>query len=90
MPHVSTEQRIIAHNFRALRKLHKQTQNQIGELLGVSPQQIQKYETCGNRICADNLWKVAKHYGVDVALFFQDEEISSEMSRAAYDFQSSA
>ena len=75
MSHVSTEQRTIAKNFKNLRKAHKHTQKQIGELLGISPQQIQKYETCLSRICADNLWKVAKHYGISVELFFQEEKI---------------
>ena len=46
------------------------TQEQLGEALGVSYQQIQKYETGANRISAGRLYEIARRLGVDISDFF--------------------
>lgn len=47
------------------------TQERLGELLGVTFQQIQKYERGTNRIGAGRLWRLAAILDVPVAWFFE-------------------
>ncbi|HBG94902.1 MAG TPA: transcriptional regulator [Chromatiaceae bacterium] len=46
------------------------TQSQLGHAVGVSSQQIQKYETGTNRVSASRLWAIAEELDVDVAWLF--------------------
>ena len=48
------------------------TQQQLGEMLGLAFQQIQKYEKGGNRISASRLWDISKVLGVPVGFFYED------------------
>ncbi len=48
------------------------SQTKLGDALGITFQQIQKYENGANRIGASNLYKIAKTLGVEVSYFFQD------------------
>ena len=48
------------------------SQSEIGKVLGVTFQQIQKYENGANRVGASNLFKMAKALDVDVSYFYQD------------------
>jgi transcriptional regulator with XRE-family HTH domain len=50
------------------------TQEQLGDMLGVSYQQIQKYETAANRVSASRLYELARACGVDVSYFFEELE----------------
>ena len=47
------------------------TQENLAAALGVSFQQIQKYEVGKNRVAAGRLWNVAKALEVDVGYFFE-------------------
>jgi transcriptional regulator with XRE-family HTH domain len=47
------------------------TQEQLAEALGVSYQQIQKYETGANRVSAGRMLEIARKLGVDVGYFFE-------------------
>jgi transcriptional regulator with XRE-family HTH domain len=47
------------------------TQTQLGELVGIKFQQIQKYETGSNRVSASRLWDIAAMLEVPVAYFFE-------------------
>jgi len=46
-------------------------QTRLGQAIGVTFQQIQKYENGTNRISAGNLYKIAKAMGVDIAFFYE-------------------
>jgi transcriptional regulator with XRE-family HTH domain len=46
-------------------------QTRLGQAIGVTFQQIQKYENGTNRVSAGNLFKIAKAMGVDVAYFYE-------------------
>ena len=46
-------------------------QSDLGRALGLTFQQIQKYEKGTNRISASKLWDIARFFKVDVAYFFQ-------------------
>ena len=46
-------------------------QSDLGRALGLTFQQIQKYEKGSNRISASKLWDIARFFKVDVAYFFE-------------------
>ena len=56
---------------RARRTGLRISQTKLGEALGVTFQQIQKYENGGNRIGASNLFRIAKALDVDVGYFYE-------------------
>ncbi len=47
------------------------TQQQLGEIVGIKFQQIQKYETGMNRVSASRLWDIAKALEVPISFFFE-------------------
>lgn len=47
------------------------TQTQLGDLVGIKFQQIQKYETGANRISASRMWDMAIALDVPIAFFFE-------------------
>ncbi|MBA3323787.1 MAG: helix-turn-helix transcriptional regulator [Rhodobacteraceae bacterium] len=56
------------------------TQQQLGDIVGIKFQQIQKYETGMNRISASRLWDIAQALDVSISFFFEgvDSEASSD------------
>lgn len=46
-------------------------QSDLGRALGLTFQQIQKYEKGANRVSASKLWDIARFFGVDVSYFFE-------------------
>lgn len=46
-------------------------QSDLGRALGLTFQQIQKYEKGANRISASKLWDIARFFKVDVSYFFE-------------------
>ena len=46
-------------------------QSDLGRALGLTFQQIQKYEKGANRISASKLWDIARFFKVDIGYFFQ-------------------
>jgi transcriptional regulator with XRE-family HTH domain len=48
------------------------TQEQLAESLGISYQQVQKYETGANRISAGRLYRIARRLESDIGFFFED------------------
>lgn len=57
------------------------SQTKLGQAIGVTFQQIQKYESGTNRVGASNLFKISKALGVDVSFFF--EGVSNENATEA-------
>ncbi len=62
----------VGSRVRARRVGLRLSQTKLGDALGITFQQIQKYENGANRIGASNLYKIAKTLGVEVSYFFQD------------------
>jgi len=54
-----------------LRERKKMSQTALGEAIGVSFQQVQKYERGANRISASALFHIARTLGVSPADFFE-------------------
>lgn len=48
------------------------SQSQLGEAIGLTFQQVQKYERAGNRISASMLYHIAQVLDVPVSFFFDD------------------
>jgi transcriptional regulator with XRE-family HTH domain len=66
------------HQRRALLGLN---QSQLGKAVGVTFQQIQKYERGSDRVGSSRLYEIAKVLDVPVAYFFDEIPSSSERSR---------
>lgn len=59
---------------RAIRNAKGMSQTALGKALGVSYQQMQKYERGANRISASVLVKIARHFGVRPSQLLPDAE----------------
>lgn len=62
---------IVGDRIRRRRILLGFTQDQLGEALGISYQQIQKYETGANRVSAGRLFQIAERLQTHVGWFFE-------------------
>jgi transcriptional regulator with XRE-family HTH domain len=71
----------IGANLRALREFHGETQMALASLLGITFQQLQKYERGQNRLSAERLHCLRQHFKVPYDYFFHgvDETPLSEM-----------
>jgi transcriptional regulator with XRE-family HTH domain len=77
----------IAKRLRALRLQRGWSQADLGNVLGVSFQQVQKYERGTNRIAAGRLARIAETLEVPVVFFYGDDKARrSEPNSAAIDF----
>ena len=62
----------VGHRVRLRRMLVGMSQERLGELLGLTFQQVQKYEKGINRIGAGRLFEVASILGVPISFFYED------------------
>lgn len=62
---------VIGDKIRKLRTQQGLTQENLGDAVGISYQQIQKYETGANRISASRLFEIANVLGMPVAHFYE-------------------
>jgi transcriptional regulator with XRE-family HTH domain len=62
----------VGSRIRMRRQIVSMSQEKLGELLGITFQQVQKYEKGTNRISASRLYYAAKILGVPVQAFFED------------------
>lgn len=67
--------RHVGEQIRARRAMLGLTQEDLARALGISYQQVQKYETGGNRVSAGRLFEIARRLGVDVSHFFEGLEV---------------
>ncbi len=78
----------IAARIALARNLRGETQQKLARFLGLTYQQVQKYERGENRVSGGRLYRIAKHYDLPVAFFFEgidneesvDQEIISTRS----------
>jgi transcriptional regulator with XRE-family HTH domain len=81
MPKISNKSatkadKLIGQSIRAHRLLKKMTQQQLGDKLGVTFQQIQKYENGANRVGSGRLYEIAEFFEVPLGAFFESEKPS--------------
>jgi len=60
----------VGARLRVLRKLKSFSQEKLAQALGLTFQQVQKYERADNRIGASRLYHIAEALGVQVGYFF--------------------
>ncbi|MCX7568254.1 helix-turn-helix transcriptional regulator [Sulfitobacter sp. F26169L] len=60
----------VGHRLKLLRKRCNFSQTDLGNKLGISFQQVQKYETGSNRISASRLFELAQFLNVTPGYFF--------------------
>lgn len=71
----------VGSRVRLRRTLLGMSQEKLGKALGLTFQQIQKYERGANRIGSSRLYKLSQILSVPVAFFF--DELAGENNRAA-------
>lgn len=81
---------IVGRNVRQLRTCRRVSQLELGEALGLTFQQIQKYEKGTNRVSASKLHQIAMFLGVEISALFEGTGISQfdnrvELSPEAYE-----
>jgi transcriptional regulator with XRE-family HTH domain len=61
----------VGARLRTLRKLKNFSQEKLAQVLGLTFQQVQKYERADNRIGASRLYQIAEALGVQASYFFE-------------------
>ena len=84
---VTGTDQIIGARIAELRKAKGLSQTALGTALGVSFQQVQKYEKGVNRVGAGRLQVIAKFLDVPVAILFSDDTVAKEQT-GAFEFLS--
>lgn len=77
----------VGSQVRALRRQRGLTQTELGKVLGLTFQQIQKYERGTNRISASKLAMLAMALKVPVNVFFEGVEDGAVVGDATEDIQ---
>ncbi len=77
----------VGSRIRIRRSLLSMSQERLADALGITFQQIQKYESGANRVGSSRLFNISKILGVSIDFFFQDIEVSpsTPVLRAAED-----
>lgn len=75
--------RHVGNRVRMQRMLAGISQERLGEALGVTFQQVQKYEKGTNRISASRLQQIANLLEVEVSVFFQGAPSTASLAVAA-------
>lgn len=63
--------RHVGQRLRSLRIARGESQSALGEAIGVTFQQVQKYESGANRISASKLHRICGHFNLSISYFFE-------------------
>ena len=74
----------VGSRIRLRRNMMGISQEKLGENLGITFQQIQKYEKGSNRVGASRLQAIASILGVPVSFFFEDAPASETSARSGF------
>ena len=74
--------KVIGRNIRIHRLSKKMSQTELGDQLGVSFQQVQKYENGTNRVGSGRLYQIAAILGLHVSTFFKGGETADKASHS--------
>lgn len=77
--------KLVAQNLRYFRKVMGYTQTELAEHIGVSYQQLQKYETAANRISAGTLSEVSDFLKIPVEMFYTTNAETDKRCRMLID-----
>ncbi len=70
----------VGNRIRQFRTQQKMTQETLAKKIGVSFQQVQKYETAGNRISASRLYDITQILKISMVDFCRDASISGKQN----------
>jgi transcriptional regulator with XRE-family HTH domain len=71
--------KVIGRNVRIHRLARRMSQTELGDQLGVSFQQVQKYENGTNRVGSGRLYQIAAILGVHVSTLFRGGERTEKL-----------
>jgi len=77
-----TTSREIGERIKKRRKELKISQEELAEMLGVTYQQVQRYENGKNRLNVENIQSVADALNVPVSYFFEAEKTSTATEKS--------
>lgn len=72
--HTAAFDRQIGRTLRTLRQSRGLSQERVAALLGVTFQQVQKYENGANRLPVEKLYRLHRHFGVPLDYFFAGQD----------------
>ncbi len=72
--------RHVGEKLRQLRVIANRSQSELGEHIGVTFQQVQKYEQGRNRISAGRLFDIAHTLNVPISFFFEGLDLSPSLT----------
>ncbi len=75
----------VGARIRVCRKLQGHSQQQLAAALGLTFQQVQKYERGTNRVSASKLYEIARFLSVPIAYFFEELPETAGDTTAALD-----
>ena len=75
----------VGRKVRALRLERNMSQERLGDALGLTFQQVQKYEKGANRISAGRLQRIGEILGVPTTAFFADASSVYEPSNGSFE-----
>jgi transcriptional regulator with XRE-family HTH domain len=75
----------VGRKVRALRLERNMSQEKLGDALGLTFQQVQKYEKGANRISAGRLQRIGEILGVPTTAFFADASSVYEPSNGSFE-----
>lgn len=74
---------LVGKRIRTQRLMRKMSQSELGKQLGITFQQIQKYESGVNRVGAGRLQTIAKIFDLPVSVFFGEDNATLDASDTA-------
>lgn len=80
----------VGRRVRAIRLERDMSQSALGKLLGVTFQQVQKYEKGVNRIGAGRIQALAEIFDVPISAFFDEKKDSSDHKGTLFELADSA
>lgn len=72
---------LVGQNLRTIRKLKCESQSTLAAAIGVTFQQVQKYERGENRISATRLYLAAEFFDIDLLCFYEGYKKSPKSSK---------
>jgi transcriptional regulator with XRE-family HTH domain len=69
---------LVGFNIKKLRMKHGLTQQDLGKIMGITFQQIQKYENGRNRISADKMFSLSQIFGCKMEDFFHSVNLQEK------------
>ena len=75
----------VGNKLRQFRLLTNVTQKELGDTLGISFQQVQKYEAGSNRVSASKLYEIAQFLNTPISAFFPQDAADASFESIARD-----